>query len=135
MGNGSSALKINFEDVQNAIKKNDIAIISTLPLDKQECLLHKTLTPADETHKLNEWMKSPLSAPLIIIYGENSADNTVGKKYMQLVQLGFKRIAIYAGGIFEWLLLQDIYGDELFPTTGVAQDMLKFKGSSKKNML
>tara|TARA_B100001093_G_C26685443_1_gene952403 strand:+ start:236 stop:643 length:408 start_codon:yes stop_codon:yes gene_type:complete len=135
MGNGSSALKINFEDVQNAIKKNDIAIISTLPLNKQECLLHKTLTPADETHKLNEWMKSPLSAPLIIIYGENSADNAVGKKYMQLVQLGFKRIAIYAGGIFEWLLLQDIYGDELFPTTGVAQDMLKFKGSSKKNML
>jgi hypothetical protein len=31
------------------------------------------------------------------------------------------------GGLFEWLMLQDIYGKELFPTTKKELDLLKFK--------
>ena len=39
-------------------------------------------------------------------------------------------VYIYPGGLFEWLLLQDIYGSEDFPTTIVERDHLKFKGKS-----
>jgi len=37
---------------------------------------------------------------------------------------------VYIGGLFEWLLLQDIYGDEEFPTTSKIIDILKYKGTS-----
>ena len=39
---------------------------------------------------------------------------------------------IYIGGLFEWLLLQDIYGDDEFPTTTKIIDILKYKGKSNK---
>ena len=32
--------------------------------------------------------------------------------------------------MFEWLLLQDIYGNEQFPTLGKELDILKYKPSS-----
>ena len=38
------------------------------------------------------------------------------KKYDQLIGLGFVNVFIYPGGLFEWLLLQDIYGYDNFPT-------------------
>ena len=34
---------------------------------------------------------------------------------------------IYTGGLFEWLMLQDIYGDKEFLTTKKELDILKFK--------
>ena len=49
------------------------------------------------------------------------------EKYSQLSSLGFYNIYIYAGGIFEWLMLQDIYGKPEFPTTKNELDILKFK--------
>ena len=39
-------------------------------------------------------------------------------------------VYIYTGGMFEWLLLQDIYGKEAFPTKGDELDILKFKSNS-----
>ena len=42
-------------------------------------------------------------------------------------KLGLKNIYIYSGGLFEWLLLQDIYGEDEFPTTSKELDILKFK--------
>ena len=33
----------------------------------------------------------------------------------------------YPGGVFEWLLLQDIYGNDNFPTTKKELDILKYK--------
>ena len=53
----------------------------------------------------------------IIIYGKNSDDQTIYNKYDQLNKLGFYNIYLYSGGLFEWLLLQDIYGRDEFPTT------------------
>ena len=38
------------------------------------------------------------------------------KKQKQLVSLGFKNVYIYLGGMFEWLLLQDVYGQKEFPS-------------------
>jgi len=47
-----------------------------------------------------------------------------------LTSLGFYNVYIYIGGIFEWLLLQDIYGEKEFPTTNKELDLLKYKPSS-----
>ena len=64
---------------------------------------------------------------LIIVYGKNCNDETIQKKYQQLLTLGFYNIFVYTGGMFEWLLLQDIYGKDLFPTTKKELDLLKYK--------
>jgi nitrogenase molybdenum-iron protein alpha/beta subunit len=115
----------NFEKVQNAIKNNDI-IINTLSENQQECLIAGTTNIKDEVTILNQYLKNKKDA-LIIIYGKNSNDNTVLTKYDQLIGLGFNNVAIYLGGIFEWLLLQDIYGYDNFPTTSKEIDILKYR--------
>jgi hypothetical protein len=51
-----------------------------------------------------------------------------------LLALGFYNIFIYSGGMFEWLILQDIYGDKEFPTTSKQLDFLKFKPNKKLNI-
>ena len=60
---------------------------------------------------------------------------TIYKKYKQLQELGFVNIYVYPGGLFEWLLLQDIYGHEDFPTTSQELDILKFKPIKQINQL
>ena len=64
---------------------------------------------------------------------ENSCDNKIIKKYNQLIKLNFTNVYIYPGGLFEWLLLQDIYGYDLFTTTTNNQDFLIYKGEQKFN--
>jgi hypothetical protein len=81
---------------------------------------------------LNAYMKKNTDVR-IIIYGTNSTDKTVQKKYEQLIKLGFYNVFIYQSGLFEWLLLQDVYGAELFPTTTVKVDLLKYKGRRQLN--
>ena len=44
-------------------------------------------------------------------------------------------VFIYSGGMFEWLCLQDIYGNELFPTTKKELDILKYKPISNFSKL
>ena len=70
----------------------------------------------------------------IVIYGKNCNDDTTNKKYQQLLTLGFYNIFLYTGGLFEWLLLQDIYGKELFPTTKKEVDILKYKPNQMLNI-
>ena len=67
----------------------------------------------------------------------NAADESLGNKYNQLTKLGFSNTYVYVGGLFEWLLLQDIYGFDSFPTTKKELDILKYKGDrlSKRLML
>ena len=62
----------------------------------------------------------------IIIYGENNLDLTVYSKYNQLINYGFANVKIFVGGMFEWMLLQEVYGSDLFPTTSCELDILKF---------
>ena len=64
----------------------------------------------------------------------NANDNSTLTKYEQLVKLGFYNVFVYPGGMFEWLLLQDVYGDELFATTKKELDILKYKPQSGANM-
>jgi hypothetical protein len=133
MGNTISNKYINFEDMQSAIANKDYIIINTLPENKQPCLICGTLDMKNEEEILNTYLKSNKSIK-IIIYGMNSQDSNVNKKYEQLLSLGFYNVFIYNGGLFEWLLLQDIYGKELFLTTISERDILKYKGSQQFNL-
>ena len=127
MGNSQSICKINFEDMQKATKNTDqYIIISTLPDKQQTCFIPNTIAIADEEEYINKQLKVSRKIP-IIIYGCNAGDATVDKKYTQLLGLGFVNVYIYPGGLFEWLLLQDVYGVDEFPTTVNEMDILKYK--------
>mgnify|MGYP000884079028 CR=1 FL=1 len=131
MGNNQSINKINFETVQNIINNNitcgQFVIINTLENNNQDCLIKNTLSPEQEIDTLNKHLKNNKIIN-ILIYGENCCDTKVIDKFNQLSKLGFSNLYIYVGGLFEWLLLQDIYGDDEFPTTTKIIDILKYKG-------
>jgi len=67
---------------------------------------------------------------MIIVYGKNSNDITILHKYDQLVKLGFTNVHIYTGGIFEWMLLHEIYGKDLFKITKYEIDILRYRPKS-----
>ena len=129
MGNMQPMKKINFEDMQIAIKNsNTYLIINTLPLNEQKCLISHSLLAIDEESIINKYITEHKSIQ-IIIYGKNCNDESINKKYQQLYSLGFYNIFVYSGGLFEWLILQDIYGKDLFPTTKKELDLLKYKSN------
>lgn len=129
MGNSQSMQKINYEDMQTVIKNPEIyLIINTLPQSEQQCLIVNTTLANNEEDIINRFIKENKSIR-IIIYGRNCNDETINKKYQQLYSLGFYNIFVYLGGIFEWLMLQDIYGKDLFPTTKKELDLLKYKSN------
>lgn len=127
MGNGSSSIKyINFEEVQRAINSPSSVMINTLPIDDQYCLIVGSVIGVDEEICINELLATNKKVQ-IIVYGKNCADTGVIKKATQLSSLGFTNICVYVGGLFEWLLLQDIYGKTEFKTTTKIVDLLKYK--------
>ena len=132
MGNKiSSITKINFEDMQHAIRNTNWIIINTLELSDQDCIIPNTISVNDEVAILNKLMDTGKFNTQIVIYGLNACDDNIVRKYNQLVRLGFTNVAIYPGGMFEWLLLQEVYGDDEFSTTKRELDILRFKGISK----
>ena len=127
MGNSQSMKKINYEDMQTVVKNPEIyLLINTLPSISQDCLISTTVSIDQEEATINKYMKENRNIR-IIIYGKNCNDDLVDKKYQQLLSLGFYNIFVYRGGMFEWLLLQDVYGIEEFPTTVKVLDILKFR--------
>jgi hypothetical protein len=130
MGNSTSTRKVNFEDVQHSMKnKNKFLLINTLNKSRQELLIKNTLPIDKEEELINILIKKNQNIN-IIVYDENANAPNLMKKYDQLIGLGFVNVFIYPGGLFEWLLLQDIYGFENFPTTKQETDILKYKGKS-----
>ena len=126
---GNQIKKVNFEDIQYAIQyPQRFLLINTLPLSEQDCLIPGTLDATQEETIVNE-MITRVDVPdkIIIIYGRNTNDPSTERKYKQLRGLGIVDIMIYSGGLFEWLLLQDIYGEKEFPTTRKIRDILKYK--------
>ena len=120
--------KINYENIQELIKNSDNNyIINTLENNLQDVLIPKTINYYEEENIINSLISNYNFNKVIIIYGKNSSDETIIKKYMQLKKYGFINIYIYSGGMFEWLLLQDIYGKDLFPTKGYTLDILRYK--------
>tara|TARA_Y100001935_G_C17246886_1_gene478825 strand:- start:39 stop:467 length:429 start_codon:yes stop_codon:yes gene_type:complete len=127
MGNVQSPKKVNYEDMQIIIKKNrtNMLLINTLELNEQDCLIPNTVNAYQEEQIINNNLKN--NTIEIVIYGKNTNDESVRKKYFKLSDLGFTNIYIYQGGIFEWLCLQEIYGKSSFPTTKEELDILKYK--------
>lgn len=136
MGNSQSHIqKINFEDMQIVIKNSELyLIINTLSENEQDCLINNTITASKEESTINKYLNNYNKNIQIIIYGKNCNDEKIYKKYQQLVSLGFRNIYIYPGGIFEWLMLQDIYGFTEFPTTIKQLDFIKYKPNSVLNI-
>jgi hypothetical protein len=127
MGISQSIIKVNFEDVQLAYKQQDsYLLINTLSELEQQCLIKNTILASNEESLINNYVKLNKSIK-IILYGKHSNDESVHKKYTQLNKLGFGNVYIYSGGLFEWLLLQDIYGADEFPSTSKQNDLLKYK--------
>ena len=123
-------IKLGFEDVLYGIHHNNQCIlINTMPHDLQNCLIQNTLLINIEEQTINKLMDQNKFQTKIILYGKNSTDNLCDKKYKQLCELGFSEVYIYAGGMFEWLLLQDIYSNNEFPTTTKINDILLYKSS------
>ena len=87
-----------------------------------------TILPAKEIELLNSYLTTDREVN-IVIYGINQCDESIYKKYEQLTKLGFYNVYVYSGGMFEWLLLQETYGTEEFPTTSELLDILKYKGT------
>lgn len=136
MGNSqSSSIKINYEDVQYVIKNTENYIfINTLEEHEQECLIKNTINFKNEESIINKYIKTNNKQIKIIIYGRNCNDEKIFIKYNQFCSLGFYNVYIYNGGLFEWLMLQDIYGFELFPTTKKELDILKYKPQKVLNI-
>lgn len=128
---GNQIKKVNFEDIQYAIQyPQRFLLINTLPLSEQDCLINGTLDATQEETVVNEVItRVDVPDKIIIIYGRNANDPSTERKYKQLRGLGIVDIMIYSGGLFEWLLLQDIYGEKEFPTTRKLRDILKYKSS------
>ena len=93
-------------------------LINTLPITSQHCLIPKTIPCHMEEKIINDILNDVNVQPCqyyIVLYGKHSTDDAVDKKYRQLIQLGFTNVFIYYGGLFEWMLLRDIYGEDKFP--------------------
>jgi 23S rRNA pseudoU1915 N3-methylase RlmH len=101
-------------------------ILNTLPAHEQDCLIAKTLSIHEETTTMNQYLKTNKKIS-IAVYGKNYRDKTIVQKFNQLKKLGFTNVSIYFGGMFEWLMLQEIYGNDNFKTQGNTLDLLQFK--------
>jgi hypothetical protein len=127
MGQAPSTEKqMNFEDMQGAILNSQVCIITTM--GETECYIRGTTSVRDEEDVVNAHLSKNLGIT-IAVYGKNCVDATVSKKCLQLNALGFKNVVPYSGGIFEWLLLQDMYGADNFPTTTPCIDLLRYKST------
>ena len=124
MGSQQSIPLASYEEI---IKYGSSSIlINTLPPTQQLCLISGTLSADQEESSLNALIDSGRFGQRVIIYGRNCTDRTPYRKLEQLLKLGFSRVAIYPGGMLEWLLLQDAYGKKGFGTTGTVDDILRF---------
>ena len=107
---------IGFEDVKYAVGNDDYYIINTLQHNQQNTLIKNTINSENEEELINQVLNDyKLPDKPFIIYGKNSCDDSVNKKYDQLIKLGFKDVYIYRGGLFEWLLLNEIFGNKEIP--------------------
>ena len=124
--------KIGFEDIKHIINNPNekYIIINTLPINLQNGLIKNTVPSHKEETIINQLLENyEMKKVHIVVYGKNSVDETVDQKYKQLYDLGFSQVYLYSGGLFEWLLLQDIYGADEFPTHGKIMDILELKPS------
>ena len=125
MGNIKSTCLVSYEKVQQARLTRSI-LIHTME-ETEKTLIQGSLTAEMELKSINELMSKNEFDTSIIVYGRNDHDyDGLMTKQKQLKSLGFRNVFIYLGGMFEWLLLQDVFGANLFPTTVAKVDLLRF---------
>ena len=123
---------IGFDDFLTCIKTPEkYAIIHTMSAG-EPVLIAGTLTATEEEAFMNDYLSTYAeNHKTIVLYGRNSCDDSPRKKRAQLLSFGISDVYIYSGGMFEWALLQDIYGVGEFPTTGVVADLLVYRPLSR----
>jgi len=145
VSSNTSVQTVGFEDIlqiqkqsvqrlpaHNNNKPHTDIMINTMSLTDQEILICRTTPAKEEETALNHLLDTYQTANVrIVIYGRNSADTSVFVKQGQMRKLGFTHVYVYLGGLFEWLLLQDVYGEDAFPTTGKCMDILKYSTNTK----
>ena len=107
-------------------KMKDVILINTMPNDRQYCLIKGTVKASYEEEIMNKLLKKNKNKE-IILYGIHHTDLTVIKKYNQLKKLGFTNVHIYFGGMYEWLLLQEVFGTINFEIDGSLKDIVQYK--------
>ena len=66
MGQAPSVRKVNFEDVQYAIKqRQNYLLINTLDSSEQSCLITKTIAVNTEERLINEYMNKKINVNII----------------------------------------------------------------------
>ena len=80
-------------------------------------LIRGTIQSVEEEERIiNQALDSGKMGEMILfIYGKNCSDTLPVRKAQQFIDLGFRNIYVYLGGIFEWALLADLYGVGEFP--------------------
>tara|TARA_R110002072_G_scaffold244302_1_gene403640 strand:+ start:10058 stop:10444 length:387 start_codon:yes stop_codon:yes gene_type:complete len=128
MGNflSKNVNKIDPINLQSFINNKNYILINTLSESEQDCLIKNTINASNEVEIINNYIQNNKNIN-IVIYGKNSHDEKIAKKYSQLKSIGFTNLYLYIGGLFEWLLLQEIYGNAEFETTSKTYDILKYK--------
>jgi hypothetical protein len=109
-----------------------------MPVHFQHCLIKGTINALAEESIINSVLdKYEMKRTKVILYGLNAADETVDKKAIQLQVFGFSEIYIYCGGMFEWLLLQELYSYSEFPTTSSIKttDIIRYRPPKKLEVL
>lgn len=100
-------------------------------MDDETILISGTTSISNETPRINKLLDDREYDTNVIIYGKNTDDyENLAKKRTQLLTLGFRNVWIYPGGIFEWVLLQDVFGKTQFPTTTQVNDIIKSRPKS-----
>jgi len=113
-------IKIGFEDIKyiQVLSSADYILINTMPIDFQTNVIYTTISATNEESIINRLMDQyDMKRIKVVLYGLSATDDSVERKAKQLQSLGFPEIYIYSGGMFEWLLLQELYGFAEFPTT------------------
>uniref|UniRef100_A0A6C0D2C4 Rhodanese domain-containing protein n=1 Tax=viral metagenome TaxID=1070528 RepID=A0A6C0D2C4_9ZZZZ len=128
MGVMYSMPSYNFHQLQDRMKKqgNELILINTLPLTRQDCLIKGTLKAFIEVEYMNKLLKTNKNKE-IIVYGIHHTDTSVIQKYNQLKKLGFTNVHIYFGGMYEWLLLQEVFDTTNFQTDGMIKNIVDYK--------
>ena len=130
MGGGMSTMLYGFETVKDLVCESERRdskriLISTMETDK--CVIAGTISITKEVEFVNKILSAKSQTQYtVVVYGRNCLDKSVVKKCRQLSALGFT-VGCYPGGMFEWLLLKDVYGDDNFRTLGEVCDILEYK--------
>jgi hypothetical protein len=126
---------ISFRQVQQAVKvitkspphqlpqnPNTILINTFTPVQQQQHGLIRGTTLADKEEQM---VQSALERDLsitILVYGHNALDPLPYRQADKLRNLGFANVYVYVGGMFEWLLLCDLYGPDQYPLMTVQEE-------------